>query len=79
MKLTWNDIVRKLSSRKFWVALAGIASGIAVAFGADASEIEAVAGVVLAAFSIGGYIAGESYIDGKNKPAENVTLPEGNE
>lgn len=79
MKLTWNDIVRKLTSRKFWAAIIGTAAGLFVAFGGDASEIETVAGMVTALATTISYIVAEAYVDGKNKPTENVTLPEGNE
>ena len=30
-----KEIIRKLSSRKLWMAIAGVASGIAMAFGAE--------------------------------------------
>ena len=76
MKLTWDNIKRKLSSRKFWVAIAGIASGIAIALGADASEIESAVGAVLMALSISSYIAGESYVDGKNKTVVEIASDE---
>ena len=36
-----NTVLQKLSSRKLWTALAGIAAGLALAFGLDQ---EAVAG-----------------------------------
>ena len=34
-----NDIIRKLTSRKFLLALVGVVSGLALAFGVEGSEI----------------------------------------
>lgn len=56
-----NEILRKLSSRKLWVAIAGIATGIAMALGVDSSEIGTVAGAVTALLSVVTYI----YVEGK--------------
>lgn len=56
-----KEIIRKLSSRKLWMAIAGIASGIAMAFGAETSEISTVAGAVTALVSVVTYI----YVEGK--------------
>lgn len=56
-----KEIIRKLSSRKLWMAIAGVASGIAMAFGAETSEISTVAGAVTALISVVTYI----YVEGK--------------
>ena len=56
-----NEILRKLSSRKLWVAIAGVATGIAMALGVDSSEIGTVAGAVTALISVVTYI----YVEGK--------------
>ena len=40
-KINWRQ---KLSSRKLWAAAAGVAAGLAVAFGLDEGTISAVAG-----------------------------------
>lgn len=76
-----NTLIRKLTSRKLWVALAGVATGVAIALGADTSDVEAAAGAVTALLSAVAYIAAEGYVDAsriKNaaealkKPAEEV-------
>ncbi len=76
-----NTLIRKLTSRKLWVALAGVATGVAIALGADTSDVEAAAGAVTALLSAVAYIAAEGYVDSsriKNaaealqKPAEEV-------
>ena len=42
-KINWRQ---KLSSRKLWAAAAGVAAGLAVAFGLDEGTISAMAGAV---------------------------------
>lgn len=62
-----NEILRKLTSRKFLLALVGTVSGLALALGVEGSEIErivgTVGGIVTAAGSIVAYINGEAKID----------------
>ena len=58
-----KEVVRKLSSRKLWLALAGIATGVAMALGADATEIGTIAGAVTALVSAVTYIIVEGKID----------------
>ena len=58
-----SNFLRKISSRKLWLALAGIATGIAMALGADTGEISTVAGAVTAIVSVVTYIITEGKID----------------
>lgn len=53
----------KLASRKLWIAIAGIATGVATAFGADASQIQTVAGAVVSLISAVAYIIAEGKVD----------------
>ena len=57
------NIMQKLTSRKLWVALAGVVTGIAIALGADASEIQTVTGAVTAIVAAVAYIITEGKID----------------
>jgi len=57
------DILRKLSSRKLWMAIAGVATGIALALGADASDIDTISGAVMALVSAVTYILAEGKVD----------------
>ena len=61
-----NDILRKLTSRKLWMALAGVVSGIAMALGADTSDIGEVAGAVMAVASVITYIVVEGKVDAES-------------
>lgn len=71
-----NEILRKLTSRKFLLALVGTVSGLALALGVEGSEIErivaTVGGIVTAAGSIVSYINGEAKIDAAAVGKENV-------
>jgi len=58
-----REFLRKLSSRKLWLALAGVATGIAVILGVDESSITTVAGAVTALASVITYIVTEGKID----------------
>ena len=58
-----NNIVRKLTSRKLWLAIAGVATGIAMVLGADASEIQTVAGAITSLVSAVTYIIVEGKVD----------------
>lgn len=56
-------MIKKLSSRKLWLAIAGVATGVAIALGADASDIQTVAGAVTSVLSVVTYIVMEGKID----------------
>ncbi len=57
------DILRKLSSRKLWAAIAGIVTGLAMVFGLDEGVISSVAGAVVSLTSVVAYIITEGRID----------------
>lgn len=61
-----SNFVRKLTSRKLWMAIAGVATGIALALGADASEIQTVTGAVTALVSAVAYIITEGKVDAES-------------
>lgn len=61
--MTKNDIIRKLTSRKFWMALAGFISGLIVALGGSSETAETVSGVILAGASVIGYLLAEGLTD----------------
>lgn len=74
------NYIRKLTSRKFLLALVGVVSGLALAFGVDGGEItqmvSAVGGIIAAAGSAIAYINAEAKVDaaaaGKEKTGENA-------
>ena len=60
MNIDWK---RKLTSRKFWVAIVGLVSGLLMAFKVDAETVETVSGCIMAAASVIAYIIGEGMAD----------------
>lgn len=58
-----QTILRKLTSRKLWLAVAGVATGVFLALGGDASEVQTVAGTITALASAVAYILAEGRID----------------
>ena len=60
MKIDW---VRKLTSRKLWLALAGFVSGLIIAFNGSAEVAGTVSGCIMAGASVVGYILGEGLTD----------------
>ena len=70
MTIDWK---RKLTSRKFWLALIGLVSGLLMAFKVDGDTVEVISGVIMSAASVIAYTIGEGLADVAN--AEPVTLP----
>lgn len=60
MKIDWK---RKLTSRKFWLAVVGLATGLILAFNGSAETAETVGGLIMSAASIVAYIVGEGLAD----------------
>ena len=58
-----TDIIRKLTSRKLWVAVAAFVSGLIVAFDGDAETAEVVSGLILQGASVVAYILAEGLAD----------------
>lgn len=58
-----SDMLRKLSSRKLWTALAGLAAGLAMVFGLDQEVVASCAGAVVSVVSVVTYIVTEGRID----------------
>ena len=63
MKIDWK---RKLVSRKLWVAVAGFAAGLIVAFGGDSETAETVSGCILSGAAVICYVIGEGLADSAN-------------
>ena len=59
MKIDWK---KKLTSRKFWAAVAGFVSGLLIAIGRQETA-ETVAALIMSGASVVAYIIGEGLID----------------
>ncbi|MCM1277194.1 MAG: hypothetical protein NC299_17860 [Lachnospiraceae bacterium] len=68
MKIDWK---RKLTSRKLWIAIAGFAAGLILAFGGSNSTAETVTGCIMSGASVVGYILGEGLTDAAALKTEN--------
>lgn len=62
--------VRKLTSRKFWAAVASFVSMMIVAFGGTENTATQVAALIMAGASVVAYIIGEGLADAANANAE---------
>ena len=58
-----EELIRKLTSRKFWLALAGVVTGVALSFGVESAEIGTLAGAVTALASVITYVVTEGAVD----------------
>ena len=75
-----NEILRKVTSRKFLLAVVGMVSGLALAFGVEGSEITElvgmIGGIVAAAGSAITYIAAEAKVDAAREANAPVVTAE---
>ena len=58
-----EDIVRKLTSRKFWLAVAAFVTELIIAFKGDAELAETLSGMIMAGATVIAYIVGEGLVD----------------
>lgn len=70
--MTKTDIIRKLTSRKLWMALAGLISGLILAFNGDAETAETVSGIILQVASVIGYLLAEGLADAASAKADVI-------
>lgn len=67
MKIDWK---RKLTSRKLWVSVAGLAAGLIIAFGGEQSTADKVSGSIMSTAAVVGYIVGEGLTDAAHKDGD---------
>lgn len=58
-----EDIIRKLTSRKFWIAVASFVTMLIVYFTGDNSKAEQIAALIMAGATVIAYIVGEGLTD----------------
>ena len=68
MKIDWT---RKLTSRKWWIAVAAFVVAAMVLFGADSETTEKVGALILMAADVVGYTLAEGFADAGNKEIES--------
>lgn len=62
-KVTITDVVRKLTSRKFWISVATMVFLIMVYQGADQDQATQIVAIIMAAATAIGYLIGEGLAD----------------
>lgn len=62
-KIDWK---RKLTSRKFWVAITTMVTGYILAFGGSAEAANTVTGCIMSTAAAIAYVIGEGFADGAN-------------
>lgn len=65
--------VRKLTSRKFWAAIAAFVSMMIMAFGGAESQATQVTALIMAGAAVVAYIIGEGLTDSASVSSEVVT------
>ena len=61
--MTKDDIIRKLTSRKFWAAVVGFVTGLLIYLGKSEAETTQIGALIMSAASVIAYIIGEGLID----------------
>lgn len=69
--MKWEDVVRKLTSRKFWLALIGFITPMMFAMGYGESDVEKACAIVMAGGTLIAYIIGEGLVDASHTPTED--------
>lgn len=65
-----EKVIRKLTSRKLWVAVAGFASGLIIALDGNAETAETVGALILQGASVLGYLLAEGLADSAHTTGE---------
>ena len=61
-----EELIRKLTSRKFWLAVAAFVTELIIAFKGDAELAETLSGMIMAGATVIAYIVGEGLVDAGN-------------
>ena len=79
-KVTITDIIRKLTSRKFWISVATLVFLLMVYCGADENSATQIVAIIMAGATAFGYLIGEGLADSGSSTTEvhipGVTYPE---
>ena len=63
MKIDWK---RKLTSRKFWISIAGFVAGMIVIFGGSQEVADKISGSIMSGAAVVAYVVGEGLADGNS-------------
>ena len=65
--MTKQDIIRKLTSRKFWAAVVGFITPLLLAFGVAETEVSQIVAIIMAGADVVAYIIAEGMVDAGHK------------
>lgn len=68
--MTKEDIIRKLTSRKFWLAIAGLVTGIIGFLKNPTTDAETITSLIMALGSVIAYCIAEGLIDAARENAD---------
>lgn len=68
--MTKEDLIRKLTSRKFWGCIATFVAMLMIYFGKTESEAEKVTSLIMAGAAVIAYIIGEGLADASGAGAD---------
>lgn len=71
-KIDWK---RKLTSRKFWTAIAGFVAMLVVAFGGTEDQATQITALIMAGAAVVAYIIGEGLADAAGAGSAEDALP----
>lgn len=69
MKIDWK---KKLTSRKFWMAIIGFLTPLLIAFGVAESTASEIAGIIMSGATCIAYIMGEGIVDAEHTDQSSV-------
>ena len=70
-----QEIIRKLTSRKFWMAVCGFVALLLVGAGKTEQEAAQITAIIMAGATVLGYILGEGLIDAARAGQEDLYEP----
>lgn len=72
--MTKEDWIRKLTSRKFWLALAGLVTGLVSFIQHPTTDASAITGLILAFGSVVAYIIAEGLVDAAREGSDTYIV-----
>ena len=75
--MTREDIIRKLTSRKFWAAVAEFVTMLIVALKGSQETATQVAALIMAGAAVVAYIVGEGLADAAGANSPVINIPDG--
>ena len=61
--MTKQEIIRKFTSRKFWIAVVGFITPLLLAFGVAESEVNQITAIIMAGADVVAYLIAEGMAD----------------